>query len=523
MSRAERIVLWAVLAAILLISLAFRVVDLGRVPGINGDEAWFGVQVQEAIRGGHVEMLTPTGNLLNPFHFGLLYAAHLVHPQPEFWMLRLPAVISGVLLILVAYPIVNHIGGRLAAVFAVAFFACLPVDIAYSRFGWDPSQSALVVMVALGMVFIRRYALALVAILAAVIIHPTNIFAAPIVAGPAVAERLVPLVREWLAHPTSEGRAGRWRRLLWLLPVLVVVLFLVSFLFFRSAATGLLQRLFDVVGWVQFAILYGRLMSGVSVYQFIAGPVSAPATAAYDVVFWLAALPLAGLGTRRWIREGRWRELGLAASTVFSLAALYAVAGLRGILSGRERYALFSVAPSIVLAALWLSGLAVSRLRRKAVAVFAGLVCLALLGDFYLHYFEVFQRTGGSAAHETFWTGAFEPKKAAYDFILKESGDKPILIIAEDWWVYQPIRYLAEGNERVKTRLVLAPSAADAVTDDGSEVFVVGFPSAPPDSPSARGWRVAADFGLRSHHFMTVYEPEEARSTAPPVPNPRSP
>lgn len=497
LTRSERIALWAAAAVVLLVSFAFRVVDLGRIPGVSGDEAWYGVQVQEAIRGGHFERSTPTGNLLSPWHFGLLYIAHLVHPRPELWMLRLPSVISGVLLVMVAYPIMRRVAGQLAAVYAVILLACLPVNIAYSRLGWDSSHSVLVVMIGVGMVLMRWYLPAFAATAGAVLIHPTNILAVPIVAGPAVAE--------WLARLRSPGRMRPAKYPVWLLALCSVVGVLVFILPYGPSVRGAFARLLDIRGWADFLVLYGRLLSGVTVYQYIAGPVGPAAMAVHDAVFWLVALPLAGLGTRQWIRERRWRELGLAAALVLTLMGLYVGVGLWTIRPGTERYALFCVAPSTVLAAMWLSSLAVSRLRRRIVTglvVFAG---CALLTGFYLDYFAAFRRTGG-LSHETFWTADVEPKKAAYDLILKESGDDPVIIVADSWWTYQPIRYLAEGTSRVSVWLTPDQSMVDEQVANGARLFLAGFSNGPFSSLSPSAYRVVGRIGLPSRDMMSVYE-----------------
>lgn len=51
--------LWA-LAAVGVGALGLRAWGLGHLPGINGDEAWFGVQMQE-LRAGLPAWRTPTG------------------------------------------------------------------------------------------------------------------------------------------------------------------------------------------------------------------------------------------------------------------------------------------------------------------------------------------------------------------------------------------------------------------------------------------------------------------------------
>src|ERR1700730_14496009 len=64
-------------------SLWFRVIDLENIPGINGDEAWCGVQAIHCLAGENFKIWTPTGHILNPFFFGIELPLLLVFP-PSF-------------------------------------------------------------------------------------------------------------------------------------------------------------------------------------------------------------------------------------------------------------------------------------------------------------------------------------------------------------------------------------------------------------------------------------------------------
>src|SRR4051812_17499537 len=65
---AARFVLGAAAASTLIASVWYRSVDLGNVPGINGDEAWYGVQMESMLAGAPVRWLTPSRLPLNPIH-----------------------------------------------------------------------------------------------------------------------------------------------------------------------------------------------------------------------------------------------------------------------------------------------------------------------------------------------------------------------------------------------------------------------------------------------------------------------
>ena len=62
-----RLAIIANLAAMVGVAIGFRLWNLGSTPGINGDEAWIGVQAQLWLRGEAIAWKTPTGNPLNLF------------------------------------------------------------------------------------------------------------------------------------------------------------------------------------------------------------------------------------------------------------------------------------------------------------------------------------------------------------------------------------------------------------------------------------------------------------------------
>ena len=66
--------------------------------------------------------------------------------------------------------------------------------------------------------------------------------------------------------------------------------------------------------------------------------------------------------------------------------------------------------------------------------------------SFYVNYIHVLATTGGES-HRTFRTSTREPKAAALDWIRERSAGRPdcaeTRIVAEDWWAYWPLRYLA--------------------------------------------------------------------------------
>ena len=84
-----RIIYIITCALIVIVSVIFRFLWLGRLPGINFDEAYLAVQIQHFMRGEEYTLRTPTGLFFGPF----LIVSHWVLLrlfQPDFFLLRLP-------------------------------------------------------------------------------------------------------------------------------------------------------------------------------------------------------------------------------------------------------------------------------------------------------------------------------------------------------------------------------------------------------------------------------------------------
>ncbi len=175
--------------AIIAVAVWFRCRDLGRLPGVNGDEAWYGVQAELVLHGQPIDWRTPTGNLLNPLFFGPQLLLHALF-EPSFALLRATAVVSGLLALLVNYWFCGRLFGKRAAAISTVILAVLPTNIVYSRLAWDASQSLLVTLTT---IYLALYAIvdsqrrtrwsaaALIAQAVAIVVHPTNVFVAPIV------------------------------------------------------------------------------------------------------------------------------------------------------------------------------------------------------------------------------------------------------------------------------------------------------------------------------------------------------
>jgi len=458
-------------SALLFAAVAVRVFAIDRLPGINGDEARYGAQVMALKSGQWPDLRSGTGLPPNPFYTGPLYLIHCVAPGPSFLLLRSVSLLSGVLAVGLSYPLLAGTIGRRAAGVAVLLLASSPVLIAYSRFGWDQSQAPLAGLVCLALVLRRRWRLAALAFLAALVVHPTNVFLAPVLLGPALVETCVALRR--LPPPrrrrliTLGGCAVATLAALAAVTLVAMIPVATMRATFPRGPDEVVRRATDPAGWWQFAIAVADLLTGPTIYQYIVGlPGAIPWHRAVALIVALAA----AAGWRGWYRVDHGQALGLTGGLLVSLAAFYPIAGLHAIRPGWERYAMFLVVPSLIVVARAIAGLEIGRLAAAGQFVFTMAVSAFLLANVWRWYYLPQWKTGGQS-ELTFRTGPVEPKRAAFELIAAAAPDEPITILAEDWWCYNPLLYLAAGRPNIE----VWPLASAPAVPTGRRCFIVGF------------------------------------------------
>ncbi len=455
-------------ALLLCSAVLLRLWKLDHIPGLNGDEAWYGARALELLSGTATQWTTPTGNPLNPFYFALLVPIHLVI-EPGPMALRLPAVLSGLAALLANAWLAARVFDRRTALVSTLVLAVLPVNIAYSRFGWDASQTLLAtlpVVYAASALLLRdqrrrlatsapgdvaargpRTALVLgsLALCAAVLVHPTNVFLAPLLAVAAASAYRQPLLR--LLDP--RGPARRWMPSYAVLAVLLAGIAYLGRHWLSAAA----QRTLAAPDIGLFVVQWLRLFTGVTVYRYLAGSCQDTAYDAGDhAAGWFhsplydhGTLVLAALvaGMTLWsLRAAPARtERTLALGYALCLAAFFVIAGTRGVAPHFERYSLFAIAPAVVLVSRACVRLH-DRLPRTAPCVLLAAGWLLLAG-FAANYLQFIQHTGGRS-HRAFRTGATDPKVQALEIVLRASPARsPSAIVTTDFWTYQPLAYLA--------------------------------------------------------------------------------
>jgi hypothetical protein len=474
--------------ALLAVAVWFRAWDLGRVPGVNGDEAWSGVQAERILCGQCVAARTPTGNPLNPFFMVPQVALHAA-AEPSFTVLRLPALASGLVALWLNFYLCRRAFGARTAWLTTLIHAVLPINIAYSRFAWDASQSLLFTLPVIyaGVLAqaepLRRLhwtMFGLFGLAAALVVHPTNVFAAPFLALQLAAAWQDHLARLWKS-PLQRG--------LCLMPGIAVVV---------TAAWAVLPRVLanarSIDNYTAFAQRFGDLFTGATVYEYISGTLiqeSGAAPTATRVGLDALAFVLAGLTAFAIvcsIRRGKAaNDRWLVAGFLSTAACFFAVAGPTAIAPHFERYAMCLVAPTVLLlgrAGEWW----MRPTTRFSLATAPLLLVLGawMLATFKSHYFDEFNQYGGRS-HLTFRTADAEPKQQAIDLIANERDpEHPLLIQTSEWWLYWPLQYLAWAHDDVKVELRSPddPRPLDQQSFVSMESWIVEF------ADEEAGWRV---------------------------------
>jgi hypothetical protein len=83
----ERAILAAIVVALLAAGSAFRLIYLSSIPGVSGDEGWWGVQSIAWLHGRPYEAHTTSGNPIDLFFLVPVALLHAITP-PSFFLLR---------------------------------------------------------------------------------------------------------------------------------------------------------------------------------------------------------------------------------------------------------------------------------------------------------------------------------------------------------------------------------------------------------------------------------------------------
>jgi hypothetical protein len=311
---------------VLAAGVLFRVWRLDSLPGINGDEAWYGNQILGFLNHQPFEWRTPSGLPISPWHALTLTLAHLLWRDPSFWVLRIPSLTSGLALLLLTYPLMRRALGPDRALLSLLAVSSLPVLIAYSRLSWDPSHGSLLVLVALYFGLRRRLVPAAAAQLLAALTHPTFIFAAPVIVAPDVAARLA-----GLRHAPPEERRRQLVCLAALVAGAAAVLGVVGVAVSGPVTRAMAGGAGGARGPAQafhFIPLVLDFLSGMGPYRYLVGLPDRWAIVAGRAGVGGALLVLLAVGLRNLVRRRAWTEVGMIFGLALAIAAQFATCGL---------------------------------------------------------------------------------------------------------------------------------------------------------------------------------------------------
>ncbi len=476
--------------ALLAVAVWFRFWKLDHLPGVNGDEAWYGIQASRLLQGESISTQTPTGN---PVNLLFLLPHLLLHAlaEPSFALLRLPAVLSGLAALLANFWLCRGTFDQPTAIASTVILAVLPINIAYSRFSWDPAQTLLVSVVVLYMsvgvfraawaclelhekqsrlslrestsfggakgddstadslaaadrAFRKQLLLAAIAWAVAILVHPTNVFLGPLV--------VLPAVIRWRAELWQWVNFRQFSTKAWLTAAVGAALLLVVAWGGRHWLVRVGERFTRPGDVWEFSQLYVQLFWGVSSYQYLAGSVLGEGWQAspLNIAGYVLAAALACLLARYLIRQRPREDLAIAAAYLIGLLGFFLVGGPPAIAPHYERYAMWLIAPAALLVA---RGMAASS-RRLRWMLWQPAIALAalMLMVFGQNYFGFVADTGG-ASHRAFRTAALEPKLVAWQQATRQlSPGEETLIGTSEYWTEKPLAYLAANQ--AQTRIV---------------------------------------------------------------------
>jgi hypothetical protein len=449
-------------------ALWFRLSSLGAFPCHDADESYYGVQIARVLNGESFEVLTFNKNVINPFLVGLQIPLQMV-ARPSLWVLRAPAALSGVLAVILAYVIGSRVLDRTTALIAAALLATLPCVVYQSRVGLEMSQLPLFGLIVIAAALRGHATGLLLAFLASMLVHPTDIFLIPI----AVPSFLVQFARK-LATRVDVDPARRRRLLISTAVVTPAVIAAVSAVIFVHPMAQIYLKRRPPLDWWQFLDSFERVLFDLH------APLTKATIHLYRWAFRGAMAVLLVFGTVRLARQRRWERLALVAGVAASLAVFHFVAGPRILRDVAFRYGVVFMLPTVLAVACLLEGMLAPRssapesstrpaLRRLPLAL--GLVLSwALLLGLKQNLFDRCMRD----ERESLWT--FQPDQddqyeRALALIRRDLTERRLAagidptrgtlprtsVIVHDYWALMPLTYLAGSSKDLELVRLIDP------------------------------------------------------------------
>lgn len=422
---------------VVLAGVAARLYGFHRFPGIIGDEAWYGVQAQLLLAGEGADFRTPTGNVPGAIQLFSLTILHMVLPPSEL-ALRIPPLLTSLAAMVLAGFIARRHFGTAAGWTALVLMACLPLNIAYARLGWDPSHTPLLVLAATYGALERRRLLSTLCFAFALANHPSAVFAAPLLL---------------LSFLGSELQDKPWRVAV-LRSAAFVGMLVFSLLLSRATSPAAgnyldvatsLARLGDLSAYASFALHFAQLLSGDTVYRFIVGTGFGSTQFLVNCIILLGLCALLVAGSISLRRTPNWQAIGVVSGWLAALSMLFVVAGSWALQPSVERFSIVMIPATVLAVAALVGQLCPANspsVKMQLATAGLGLPLLAGVVAFYLLPLDRgLQRPG-----EGLRIGLPALNKKALDHILLRAPPGKSEIIAEDWWIFWPVRYQADAD-----------------------------------------------------------------------------
>lgn len=396
-----------------------RLVWLDTVAGINGDECLFGIRVYQWVHGEPVSWRAFPGGRLETSP--ILFCANVIPGllrDTAFFYLRLPTVVASILTLWLVGRGWKSVIGPAACSALVLLLAVSPQQIVYARIGFDPSlvpfcQALLIAAVMSG----RAWWIA-AATLLGVSTYLVVWLSLP----------LAGLLWLWKHYPHRVRAAGA---------VAIVGSWAAVALRYVLPLQGLGGP--ERVDFRRFCSGLTDVFTGEAAFAYVVDPARAQLDGPLATLCGLTLI--LALTVQGWRDLSRRPELGcLAAGTLIIAAGLFLRLGTHAVVPPQDRNASSLVLPVLAWIVAQLFCSPIVRRPRLLWGMLIGVS--ALLSYRTLDRYLLALRYQGSSSHRAFMSAPIEPREAAYN--QARAWLQPgAVIIAEDWWIFQPVTYLA--------------------------------------------------------------------------------
>jgi hypothetical protein len=442
---------------VVILSFCFRVLYLDFIPGINADELWNLYTIRQNLSGTDVSTwFVPSGRLISLPYCLQVWFIDKIFPS-SFWTIRLIAALSGILSVVVCFVLFRKAFGSFVAACTTLLIAVMPINITFSRIGWEYSQISLFVVLILGFAFNENWFLLAVTYVLALLLHPTFLYLSPVLFLPTI------LYKDKLQHLSKRLKVFIYSSLAATLLILTSSVFILvkdiqGTIFAKLGA--LPDNLLDIRKSLYFLTLLSDLFS-VRISTRILG-LNVPIEKYLEITVLLLFCCFLLTFFVRVFRKNEAvsvKDISFIVGYLFIVYVFYLTNGIDATLMPYERHSLFLVVPSITAFSICLKN-ALSNRKHQQIALWGiSLVCWLYLSFFYKEYIQFFKETGGQGCHPTYNTGAVELKKEAFDWIRNDysiakskspgNDKRELVIVVNEWRLYSPLKYLAETADKI--------------------------------------------------------------------------